>query len=194
VRYSTSSYLVLLLGAVTPATLAAQADTVLAPLVAGSRVRVSTVASLRPIVGRVVASTHDSLVVRAEPSGDTASFAVAQLSRIELTAGTRRHRLRDAGLGFAYGAGIGTVLGLVTYRKPDCSAGGFCLDFGPGADAAVGAVVFGTLGTMIGLIIGSHSTETWVPVTKYSSQPIRVGIGPARDGQHIVAMTASAQF
>ncbi len=182
---------VALLGAALPFTLAAQTDSVAQPLFPGTRVRVSSVARLKPVTGVVLTSTRDSLLVRAEPAGDTATFAVAQLSRLEVSAGSRTHRLRGAALGFGSGAVLGALVGVATYTKPDCRD--FCLDFGPGFDAAAGAVFLGAVGSVAGLLIGSRSSESWVSVAGGSAPAVRVGIGPAR-GRHTMAVTASLRF
>ena len=182
---------VALLGAALPLTLAAQSDSAAQPLHPGQRVRVSSVARLKPVTGVVLASTRDSLLVRAEPAGDTATFAVAQLSRLEVSAGSRTHRLRGAALGFGSGAVLGALVGVATYRKSDCRE--FCFDFGPGADAAAGAVVLGTVGTVAGLLIGWRSSESWVPVADGSAPSVHVSIGPA-SGRRAMAMTASLRF
>jgi hypothetical protein len=68
-----------------------------------------------------------------------------------------KHRLRNtlivAGVGAGVGAGIGAAL-----HKP-CSSPSFCLDFGGAAlPAAVGAVLGGLGGAVVGILLPSHST------------------------------------
>ena len=70
--------------------------------------------------------------------------------------------MNDALMGLLVGAGSGAIIGYATYKRPKPC--GFCIDFGPGAQAiAVGAL--GAIGgTFVGVIFGSRQTDTWVPV------------------------------
>jgi hypothetical protein len=180
---------VAVLGLGVPQTLAAQ-DTAAAPLPApGTRVRVTAPALRRPITGTLLDVSADSLRLRRDIHGDTVSVATASLSALEVSAGRRTHRLRDSGIGFLAGAGIGAVVGLATYRKSDCSAS--CLDFGPGFDAVAGGIVFGAAGVVIGFLTGTFPKEVWVPASSASPQRLRVGIQPAHDGVHRLALRAS---
>jgi hypothetical protein len=56
------------------------------------------------------------------------------------------------GTSIAIGALVGAVVGLATYKEPDCEPGSFmCLDFGPGPPMGSGAAIGGLVGAGIGL-------------------------------------------
>jgi len=186
--------IITLLGAALPPTLTAQADSLAPRLAPGTRVRVSSVARQRPLTGLVLASTRDSLLVRAEGTDDTASFAVARLSRLEVSAGSHTQRKLGAKIGLASGMLLGAIVGFASYRDPHCQGEGFCIDFGPGFDAMAGAVTFGAAGTLVGFLVGTRSFERWVTVSGDSALPMQLGVGPARDGHHRVGLSASLRF
>jgi hypothetical protein len=68
-----------------------------------------------------------------------------------------KHRLRNTLLGAGIGTGIGAGIGAATYRRcvsPPNSFG--CIDFGRGAQSALGAVVGLVGGTVIGAVWPTH--------------------------------------
>lgn len=67
------------------------------------------------------------------------------------------HRLRNALLVGAAGAGVGAAIGAATHKS--CSSQSFCLDVGGRAlPAGIGAVIGGIGGATVGALLPSHST------------------------------------
>ena len=69
--------------------------------------------------------------------------------------------------GLLVGAAGGAILGAMTYSPSKCdSSVSFCVDlFDQGSSAAMGAVLLGGVGALVGFIAGAAPKETWVPVT-----------------------------
>jgi hypothetical protein len=67
------------------------------------------------------------------------------------------HRVRNTIIGLGVGAGVGAGIGAATHKS--CSSQSFCLDIGGRAlPAAVGGVIGGVGGAVIGVLIPSHRT------------------------------------
>jgi hypothetical protein len=150
---------------VAPTVSAAQAGPVLDwPIVPGSRVRIlSPVLGDQKETGSVVSATSDTLVFRPATLSTAFPIATPNIVGIEVARGTHSRKVKGALLGFLAGAGAGAIIGYASYKRPACS-GGFCLDFGPGFDAALASGLGGILGTVAGTIVGARQTDTWVPV------------------------------
>ena len=154
---------------------------------AGTRVKLITPA-LDPSqqTGKVIAATHDTITFRSDANPVTRSFAVADLTGIEVSGGKDTHRGRDALYGLVIGGAAGAAIGAASYKTPkDCFI--FCET--RRGDAVAGSLFFGTVGTLVGaFIVGSHDkTERWVPLRKTAS----FRITPASGG---VALAMSAHF
>ena len=133
------------------------------PVAAGSRVRiVSPVFGNRRLTGSVVSATSDTLVFRAAKDSTSRSIGTPNIARIEVASGKHTRKLAGTLLGLFIGAGAGAILGAATYSPPKCTD--FCLDFGPGFDAAIAGGMGAIAGTVVWLIIGSRETDRWVPV------------------------------
>ena len=175
-----------------PATSPAQSTLTGTPLAEGTRVRVSTAHRREAITGVVVSHSADSLVVRSDKDSGAVALSTAQVSRVEVSRGRRSQKARGAGIGFLSGAGIGALVGVALYEKPSCGGESWvCLDFGPQFDAAVGAILLGGVGALVGTRLGSRERELWRPASGGLGRDARMGIAPARGG---VALTASLTF
>jgi hypothetical protein len=142
------------------------------PIQAGSRVRI-----LSPVLGdkrqtvTVISSTPDALVFRQSVQAAPQTLSSAAITRMEVSTGTRAHKMKSALIGLAVGAAAGGILGYATYQRPTCKnpnnqiVGCLAIDFGPSGDAAFAAGAGGVLGAIVGALIGSRQTDTWVPVT-----------------------------
>jgi len=135
------------------------------PVTAGSAVRVES-----PVLGSgfhkgsVVTATYDTLLFQPKAAAPAIAIATPNIVKLEIAQGRHTNKARGALLGFLIGAGAGAVLGAATYTKPDCS-GFICVYPDSRAfDASVGAVLLGSVGAIVGAVIGSHPRETWVPV------------------------------
>ena len=159
---------------------------------AGTRVRLLLTQPVSEMVGRVMSSDGDTIVVKTDGDGNTIAVPMVRVTRVDVSGGTRTHRLRGTGVGFLGGATIGALAGLASYRAPKCGSGVFCLDSGPEAAAMGGAATGGVLGAVVGLLVGSTSTELWDPIAGTPHGGARVGIAPSSRGG--VALTASLTF
>jgi len=141
---------VLIVGMLLPQLVSGQA---LAP---GSRVRVS-----HPFVGTrtgmFVALTPDTLEMRLGADSASIHLPLVEVTRLEVSLGKQRH-MNDAAVGLVVGAAVGALAGYAT-GESDCSHEFFCFD--RNATALIGAVGFGGVGGIIGLVKGVIPTESW---------------------------------
>jgi hypothetical protein len=111
-----------------------------------------------PIVGRVLAISSDSIIVEEDDVLFRRALTGADIDRLEVSVGTRRH----AGKGFLVGAlvtgGLGALLGYATGDSP----AGSWFSMTAGEKARAVGVSFGVVGGILGLAIGALSvTELW---------------------------------
>ena len=141
------------------------------PLEAGQRVRV-TVPSLdvSKQETRFERLNGDTLVV------SSASYALSDVTRLEVSRGRRSMAGKGTLFGFVGGAAVGAVIG---YSMGD--AEGFCVfACTAGQKAAWGAGIGGGAGAVGGLLIGALiKTDKWerIPVDR-----VAVSVVPQRDG------------
>lgn len=150
----------------TPLVSAAQFPTRAAwPPDSGSRVRIlSSELGEQSQTATVLSATHDALVVQ-QGSDPRRSLRASQITRLDVASGTHTNKGRGALIGFAVGLVGGAIWGAASYQP--CRNDLKCIavyDFGRGGSAAVGAGLVGILGTVVGTVIGSRSTDTWTPV------------------------------
>jgi hypothetical protein len=143
-------------------------------------------------VGRIISSSQDSLSFRAEVRPVTRSFAVRDLTSIEVSGGSRTHRGRDALYGLFIGGGAGAILGAA--KDPGIGPNlnnslGFLCDPRCGfpdtrnsktPDIIAGTFLGGIGGTLAGFIVGSlDKSERWVPLHnahRFSVHPTAGGL------------------
>lgn len=136
----------------------------------GSRVRiVSPVFGEKSQTATVVSYSPESLVFRLDAGSAPQTLSTSTITRMDISTGTRAHKLKGALLGFATGAILGGVVAYATWQPPTCKnpSGGYgciALDFGRGGDAAFAAGAVGVLGTIVGTLIGAQHRDTWAPV------------------------------
>jgi hypothetical protein len=123
-----------------------------------------TTPTLYKFVGRVVALTDDTLALET----DNSELQIA-IPRAALTSAERRlpnasratHTLAGAAIGLLGGAVLGGVGGALA--TPSCS--GAESPCGPGFGAFIGGVGLGTIGLVLGTLIGvAMPVERWSPV------------------------------
>ena len=186
-RFITVPLVALAVALASPSALAQPAGSAGPTLGAGTRIRVTAAPPITAFIGAVVTQSADTLVFRRDADGSTVAVPVGQVSRLDMSGGTRTHKLRGATIGLLAGVGIGALLGLAT--GPDqCT--GECL-FGPQFAAAVVGTAGGVVGALVGTLIGARSTEIWNPVPS-AAGAARIGIAPTPRGG--VALTASLAF
>ena len=134
------------------------------PVTAGSAVRIeSTVLGSGLHKGTAVSATSDTLFFQPKAVTPAIAIATPNIVKLEIARGQHTNRARGAMLGFLIGAGAGAVLGAATYKKSECSD--FCVvPDSRSFDATVGAILLGSVGAVVGALMGSHPTPTWVPV------------------------------
>lgn len=116
---------------------------------AGTRVRVLTSQRARPLVGTLVRSTPDSVVV------DATVIARGSVRRLEVSAGRKSHWLTGAGIGLLVGAGVGAIA---------ASGSDGCGNIGPLDASCTLAIagVGGAIGTPLGALVGAMvRTDRW---------------------------------
>jgi hypothetical protein len=163
----------------TPGPLAGQsADT--AQWQPGARVRVPRVddrARLATVVGR----SADTLLLRWTNSEPAVVVPMSDISRLDVRTGRHRNLLKGMALGAGIGFAGGALLGAVSYSP--CT--GMCI-MAPsdvGEAAALGGIVIGTLGLVVGTLAGLPSHDTWqrVPLDGRHS-PATVGLHASAHG------------
>lgn len=131
-------------------------------LVPGSRVRITEKGS-KPRAGAVVTADADTVVLKVDSAGKTATFSVARISELEVSRGIKGHAGNGVLLGLVVGAGAGALVGsLACGGSSSCYSGSDDMQ-GPItlAAAGLGAVV----GMVTGAVIGSnHKSESWEAV------------------------------
>jgi hypothetical protein len=160
-----------------PAVLTAQ-DT---GLVAGARVRVVRTSDSQTVTtGRLVRLAGDTITLRPDRSILDETVLLTAAHRLDVSIATHRRAGQGMVTGFLVGAGIGAVVGALSYQKPDCSDQFICLDFGPGYAAGVGAAFMGFLGLVIGGVSGANSwSDEWRPA---GARAVAFGITPSAHG------------
>jgi len=135
-------------------------------ITAGLRVRIThtDAAEPSPIIGTVLRSDADSLVLRVAVNERSVAVAYPQLSGLALSRGMKSRTAKGAGIGLLLGAVGGAILGSTS--NPD---GGCCMSGGGVMSplTALGAGVFGVVGLVVGSVIGAHH-----PIERWESLPL----------------------
>ena len=144
------------------------------PIVAGTRVRVKTASLVAPLVANFLEQHGDTLVFIEDGTGRGVwTFGIAQIERLEMTAGEAGRNRRPIARAAAIGGGIGLLGGLafaISAQPSDSTK-----EFSQPLTAALGA----GLGAGIGAIVGSRvKSERWVNVPL----PRQVSLVPNRRG------------
>jgi len=148
----------------------------------GDRVRVTAKPyGLENRIGRVESARNDSLFLQVAPN-ETLGIPVAGINQLDVSTGRSRHVLRSAGIGALVGAATGAFIGLADGDDPKESF----LAFTAGEKAAMGGIVLGGAGLVIGTLIGAlNVSEHWtsVPLGDTRATPnLQLGVRGARLG------------
>jgi len=174
----------LMLACVHPSGVVAQAVPQVAPPVGpGTRVRI-TAPSVRldGAVGTVQEVTSESMVVSFQNPRGVGTVERSTITQMEVSIGRERRVLRGLGLGLAFGAGGGVIVGLASGDDPP----GF-LSLTAEEKALVLGVVFGLTGGVVGLVFGlANHHDIWATAspggTEMTLLPL---IGPGGAGLHL---------
>ena len=164
-----------------------------ASLLPGTRVRI-TYRRERPWTGVVVATNADTLIVRTASGSDTSVVPLAQVTRLEIASPGRRHVLRNTVIGLAVGTGMGAVIG-------GAASSGGCTRYDPcwlditgtrpepprRDHTAVGAVVGGAAGAVLGYLVGHRPAEKWQLMSS-GAQRMRISASSRSGGSLAVAL------
>ena len=143
----------------------------------GSRVRIAApVFGKKKQVGMVVSVTGDTLVLRRNASSANRSVATSEITALEVSTGTHTRKAKGAFRGLLIGAGVGAVVGYISYREPEaCTApsneyGFHCFDFTIGPTSKSTSALFvgafgGIVGSLIGTLFGMRPQDSWVPAS-----------------------------
>ena len=128
----------------------------------GMRIRVTARAPERERwIGPLVSVARDTVTMHAgEVNGAIVTVPTLHVERFEISRGNHRNGLRGAGVGFAFGALVGAVIGAGSgdsgHDPNDL------LVSSRGESTAAGALIFGVLGVAIGAGIGALiQSERW---------------------------------
>lgn len=136
------------------------------PLDSGTTIRVKA-ASLGPEFrrGTLRATTADSITIAPRWSG-TLSVGLDGISSLQVLTESHTAKAKYSMIGLLVGAIGGAFLGAATYSPSKCDATvTFCIDvFDRGTSTAIGAVMFGAVGGLVGLMAGAAPKETWMQV------------------------------
>ena len=137
------------------------------PVDSGTKVRVLVVGLGSGVRrGTLVSTTTDSITVEPVSAG---SFSVGldQIKSLHVLSGSHTNKAKYTMVGLLVGALTGAVLGAATYSPSKCDPSvTFCVDvFDRGASAAMGAVLLGGVGGLVGLMAGASPKETWTSVS-----------------------------
>jgi hypothetical protein len=152
-------------------------------LVPGARVRV-TLLDMEPREAVVVSRTPDTLVVRWREFSNDDAVPFAAIAQLEVNAAGRHTVLKGATLGLLAGGAIGAI---AAAAAPDSHGGSSdTIDFGEGFEAAVGAIGGGTIGLVIGTLVGLSRSADWRAVSADPGR-LEVAVAPGRQGTRLLA-------
>lgn len=168
------------------AALASDASGQSVTLTTGTRIRVtSPVHNLDRHVATVGEMRGDSVVVTDRTGART--IALANVTALDVSRGTRNRVARDGLIGLGVGAATG--IALMAAADDDCDDTQFCVvPVSESQFAAAGALVFGTVGFLAGAVIGAFDrTEIWEPQTHGFTAALR----PTGSGGVVLSMSRS---
>ena len=158
------------------------------PIVPGSRIRITQLEAgkSRRSSGTVVTAAADTVVLKLDGLGATATYSLARISGLEVSRERHGHVAAGVGIGFLAGAGTGALVGALACKNHDCLSGSD--DMGAAVEALL-AGIGGVVGMVVGGAIGAHKTDTWEAVP---SSGWRVSTLPTSAGRFAFAL--SVQF
>ena len=112
--------------------------------------------------GRLVALSPDTL--RATWLGATeTAIPVSEVQKLEVMSGRRRRVTRSLLIGTGVGAALGTVAGAMTYKPCETTEflGCFMEPKSRGESAALGALLAGVTGLVVGGVVGLVPRDRW---------------------------------
>jgi hypothetical protein len=136
------------------------------PPPAGTRARISSPAlGVGRHVGTIESVVGDTLQFRTA-EGFSVPLKPAEITMMEVSAGTHTSKLKWAAIGLLTGAGLGAVVGSATYTP--CRDSFKCIGDigGRKGSVALGAVAGALVGVAAGTLVGARHREAWIPVSR----------------------------
>ena len=157
------------------------------PLEPGQRVRVTAPSvGTHNVVATIVALHTDTLVFRTEGSeASVERIPITAVRQLEIYHARKSKVLLATGVGLLAGAATGAIVGYASGEDPP----GTFMRATAEQKAAIGAVVFGGAGAIIGYIVGHFiGGDRWeeVPLDRR-----RVSLVPQRDGRLVLAVSVA---
>ena len=148
-------------------------------IVPGSRIRITELEAgkSRRRSGTVVTAAADTVVLRLDGLGATATFSLARMSGLEVSRGRKGHIAVGVGVGFLAGAGTGALVGALACKDDGCLNGS---DEMGALVVALGAGIGGVAGMLVGGGIGAHRTDMWETVPSSGWHVSTLPTGPGR--------------
>ena len=158
-RFSVTAFVVAV--AVFAADVSSVVGQVTAPIVPGSRVRLTAPSlGLSEAVGTVQEATDEALLIQFEYPARTETVDRSEIAAMDVSTQGGRKVLKSVGIGLLAGAGTGALIGLAS---GDDDPGTF-LAFSKEEKAAFGAAMLGVTGAAAGLIVGLvRRHDVWSP-------------------------------
>ena len=136
----------------------------------GTRVRVTPSTPSSVVVGELIEIRDSALVIRTQGYRGDVTIPRSAVMRLEVSRGTTR--AASAGWGALIGLGVGGLLGVASWYRPQCGYDAwFCMTL-PTA-FAVGGILGTPIGTVIGFAFGFR--ERW----KDAAVPVDLSIVPS---------------
>jgi hypothetical protein len=145
-----------------PDALIGQSARTAAAIAPGARIRITQVGR-PPRIATMVSPGADTLLVRWPEYSGAVAVPLAEVSRLDVSAGRHRRVLKGAMLGTLGGGTLGAVIGAVGYSPCESTEpfGCFLEPTGRGESAMMVGAVGGVLGLIVGSLIGLPSREDW---------------------------------
>lgn len=156
-----------------PHALVGQAAAPATSLQPGARVRI-TQAGEKPRVAIVVDRTTDTLVVRWPEFSNPISLPISRISRLDVQTGRHRNVLKGMAIGTLGAGAAGFILGAASYQP--CTSNCFLAPTSREESGAIGGILLGTVGFVVGTLAGIPSRDTWKRVPLERGGPATVGL------------------
>ena len=153
----TAALLLLLLAR--PDALVAQTKAPAPALVPGARVRIKTRDEAKPRIAIVVAHTADTLSVRLPEFSNTVAMPLDEITRLDVSLGRHRNVTRGIVVGTVAGGTVGALFGAMSYQP--CTSQCLLAPESRAQSAAIGGILVGGLGFIVGSLTGLARQDDW---------------------------------
>ena len=125
-------------------------------------------------VGTIEAVAGDTLQFRRIASPNAQWLKTAEITTVDVSAGTHTEKLKWATIGFFVGAATGAAIGAATYTAPPpCTDSFSCavvsgINSGTGRQGSMigGGIIGAVSGALFGTLFGNRQRETWTAASR----------------------------